>query len=260
MIDVYGWGERILKNAMRYLSKEIPSSITPFLEISETSSAHWYHYIIGVLLIGFVVYGLISLEFRYRLLLVGYLSGQFAIQLLWPSVWFGVRFMIPIVPILQFLTAWGIFNLIFKANKDKKNQANTIPRVIFLSLLLFINLPSVKQMGKNSNGKWPQKYIDYFTLAKWCDKTLPKDAVIACRKPALFYLYSKRTVTYFKDTVDDDLLLNDLKNKNTSYIVVDRLGYTSTSRYLVPALKKNKDKVDQVCHIGKPPTFLVRLK
>lgn len=248
---------RIGVNSLRYISKEIPSSVLPFLEIPQTKPPLWYYYIIGGIIIGLIVYGIFSVSKKYRALLIGYIAGQFAIQLLWPSVWFGVRFMLPIVPILQFLVLFSLYNLFFgRLVKLEEEKASKI-KVAILSIFLILNLPAVKSLYYRSQVKWNSKYVSYFNLAKWCNGNTPKEAVIACRKPALFYLYSNRTVAMFKNA-EENVLLDDMKKNHVSYVVLDRLGYSSTTRYLVPALKSRLNEFKQVCSVGYPPCFLMK--
>lgn len=248
---------RIGENILRYLSKEIPRSVFPFLDISQTKDPLWYHYFIGLLIIGLVIYGIFSVTKKYRGLLIGYLSGQFLIQLLWPTVWFGVRFMLPIVPILQFLLLLSLYNIFWGRRVALENQNNTKIKVGLLGIFILFNLPSVKKLNYRRDVKWTQKYVSYFHLAKWCESNTPKDAVIACRKPALFYLYANRKVAMFKNA-KENVLLKDMKKNHVSHVVIDRLGYASTTRYLVPALKSRSSEFKQVCAVGYPACFLMK--
>ncbi|QZT35580.1 phospholipid carrier-dependent glycosyltransferase [Halosquirtibacter xylanolyticus] len=258
VIELYGWIERIIKNGLRYISKEIPRSVLPSMNISQTAPSVWYHYVIGMVLILVFIYGIYTMNKKYQGLIIGYLGGQFGIQLLWPDVWFGIRFMLPIVPIIQFLILLGLFNLLFKHSNISTHDSGVRRRVLAMGIVLLFSLPSLKVLHLRKEMKWGLKYDHYFAMAKWCSTHTPKDAVIACRKPGLFYLYANRKVSRFKNTNNAEELLTDLRKQHVSYIVIDRLGYSSTGRYLVPAVRNNIAQFKQVCHIGDPPTFLMK--
>jgi hypothetical protein len=42
-----------------------------------------------------------------------------------------------------------------------------------------------------AKGMMNPSYTNYFELAKFAKSSLPKDAVVVCRKPELFYLYAR---------------------------------------------------------------------
>ncbi|MDC1106858.1 phospholipid carrier-dependent glycosyltransferase [Prolixibacteraceae bacterium] len=258
IIEFSGWIERIIQNGLRYISKEIPRSVLPSMDISQTEPSLWYYYLVGISLIIVLIYGISTMNRKYKGLIIGYLGGQFAIQLLWPEVWFGIRFMLPIVPIIQFLVLLGVYNLVFRNYRLDVRSRGLKYRVSAMGIVLLFSIPSLKVLHHRKDMIWGLKYDHYFAVAKWCSVNTPKDAVIACRKPGLFYLYANRKVSQFKNTNDSEMLLKNLKNNNVSYVVIDRLGYASTSRYLVPALKKNIEQFKQVCHIGDPPTYLLK--
>jgi hypothetical protein len=61
----------------------------------------------------------------------------------------------------------------------------------------------------------------------------------------------------YKFTEDSALVLEDLKQNKVNYVVLDRLGYGSTARYLVPVVMKYKDEFSLVRKLENPPTWLL---
>ena len=61
----------------------------------------------------------------------------------------------------------------------------------------------------------------------------------------------------YKFTDDSALLLEELKQNKVNYVVLDRLGYGSTGRYLVPAVTKYVDDFSRVRKLENPPTWLL---
>ena len=103
----------------------------------------------------------------------------------------------------------------------------------------------------------PDGWVNYFTIAEWAQQNTEPQAVVACRKPILFYLYSDRRTVLYKFTDDSALLLEELKQNKVNYVVLDRLGYGSTGRYLVPAVTKYVDDFFLVRKLENPPTWLL---
>ena len=107
--------------------------------------------------------------------------------------------------------------------------------------------------------KYEPKWNNYFETAKWFRKREITDVVVSCRKPVMFYLYSGTFTTKYKYTQDDKDLITDLRARKTDYVVIDQLGYSSTFRYLFPAIQNNSDQFELILHIEKPDTYLLKL-
>ncbi len=76
-------------------------------------------------------------------------------------------------------------------------------------------------------------------------------------KLSLFYLYSNCYSTGFRSSLNDTVLIKGLVKSNVDYVVLDQLGYSSTARYLYPAVQKNPKLFKPVIHLKKPDTYLL---
>ena len=76
----------------------------------------------------------------------------------------------------------------------------------------------------------------------------------------MFYLYSNSFTVNYKYTEDEQDLINDLYNKQVDYVVMEQLGYSSTSRYLYPVIQNNPKRFELVQELNNPDTYLFRLK
>lgn len=100
------WGNRVQLNAIRYTSKEIPNSVFPNVkvtyrdpktrEIAQSTLGQWT---LGVIIILLTFIGIISLK-RYRWLFLFVFGSNLLIYMLWPEVWYGVRFILPMIPLI----------------------------------------------------------------------------------------------------------------------------------------------------------------
>ena len=82
--------------------------------------------------------------------------------------------------------------------------------------------------------------------------------MVSCRKGQLFYLYGNRWVTGFKNTLDKEELIDRLVEKEVTHVVLDQLGYSSTSRYLYPAIKKYPGKFKVIHQLKNPDTYIMK--
>jgi hypothetical protein len=247
-MEFFDYFERIITNIIRYISIEIPRSLVPFLPETESTTTSW---ILGLLISSLIIWALFRLK-EYRALLFSLFMGTFGILLLWPEVWFGIRFIMPLIPFIVFLTMYGLYELLKQYNINPK----FILVAVFIVIALNFNLYS--EYNKKAKMKYPPAYTNYFNLAKWAKvNTDPQDVFIA-RKPQFFYLFSNRQVNKYKYTADDKDLIADLERRNANYVVIEQLGYGSTPRYLVPAVQKNMSRFQIVKQLKNPDTYLLR--
>lgn len=246
------WFNRFGTNLLRYLEKEIPNGIFPSIEVSYGENGTG-NLLAGIFITAIIIFGLIKIP-RYRWLIIGYFAGSFGILLLWPEVWFGVRFVLPLIPMLLFLFVWGVHQALNLAlNKMGIGQPNPM---LFL-VLIIVFLPQVKYLNEKSKAPYEQKFKVYFEVAAWANNNLPADAVISTRKPGLFYLFANRTVTDFANTPDYNEFFDFWKDRGVTHVVLDQLGYSQTGRYLWPAIQDNPEKFTTLHSLPNPDTYIL---
>jgi antitoxin component YwqK of YwqJK toxin-antitoxin module len=259
------WFTRFWHNLERYITREIPNGTFDFIRITNykqpLTAGEW---IFGIVVIAVMIYGLFRLKKYFRLFLF-YLIASFGILLLWPDVWVGTRFMLPLIPLLTFLFINGIIELIslfgFNVLKIKSQRA------IYL-VLVGLSLLTINSYGKKAiylremqaKSPFPKPYQSYFELAEWIKRNAPANSVTCCRKQALFYLYSGKYVTGFANTEDVVKEIEYLEKRGTDYVVLDHLGYSSTARYLYPAIQRFPNKFKVIKHIKSPDTYLFKFE
>jgi len=218
-------------------------------------------YIISILLMLLIAIGLARMK-DHRLLLALYLAGTFGILFLWPEAWFGIRFMLPLVPVLIMLTLYGLTEVpMLIAEKLKRKEpwilAIIIPFVVFFYMKGDLE-KRVVELENRAKGVYINKFKNYFDIATWSNNNLPKDAVVSTRKGQLFYLYANRWVSGFESTLNQEELIEGLKKNEVTHVVLDQLGYSSTSRYLYPAIKKYPGKFKVIYQLKDPDTYIMK--
>jgi hypothetical protein len=185
-----------------------------------------------------------------------YLAATFGILLLWPEVWVGIRFILPVVPLLLFAGIIGLYYfvqfLLLKIGIHLKFNV----LILLITGLAFV--APIKNLHFKAKNEYPSAWQNYFNIAEWFKNEGLEDVVVICRKPMLFYLKSgtyTSTYTYANDT---EALIEDLKRRKADYVVLDNLGYRQTYEYLLPAINSNKDKFQVVFKLENPDTYLLK--
>jgi hypothetical protein len=246
--------ERIQHNFVRYISVDIPSGVLSLEANFEKAPMSFW--ILGILIIALVLWGIFKLK-DFRLMFLGYIGGTLAILLIWPDIWGGIRFILPLIPIAIFLALLGIKELVALAIGDKNTAM--LPYAFLLLGLLYVK--PISALEDQAAQAMPANYTNYFELAKWAKANTPKDAIFSARKPDMFMYYNgNRTCIGDKPSLDDKEVMQFFRDNKVDYVVVEQLGFASTSKYLVPAVQKNPDKFELVLQLPNPDTYLFRFK
>lgn len=245
--------DRIGENLVRYVTKEIPSAFYPAFDAEYGKAAGAGDWLFGLLLISLGIWGLWLIR-HYRFLLLGYMLATFGILMLWPQVWYGVRFMIPIIPL--FYVAIGAVAAYLFYERFKLKENNWKPYLLLL--FTFPLFSSIEKLHKDAYSPYHPAWDNYFKAAVWAKNNLPEDAVISTGKPTLFYLYSERPTLRYPFNEDNQELLEQL-HKRVDYVVIDQV-YGNTIKYLLPVVQQNRDRFEMVLHLKNPDTFLLKLK
>jgi hypothetical protein len=115
---------------------------------------------------------------------------------------------------------------------------------------------SLNEMHDFAVQDYPPAYKNYFDMAKTVKQQGNKNWVVACRKADMFYYFSGTYVTMYEYSLDDKEVIRDLLKKGVDFVVLEQLGYSSTYRYLYPAIVKNQDLFQPAMHLLNPDTYL----
>ncbi len=262
---------RIGKNLERYITKEIPTGIFPFLEVNYKEEVLLSHYLPGIALILIALLGIYKLP-KYRLLVFGYIGGTFCILMVWPDVWRGVRFLLPLIPFLIFLIIYALSWILEKALElinIKSRFVQFLPLFFLFSILGYTrdyrfnkdtnwqNYPMTR-LKLESKMKYEAKWANYYKIAEYVKENLNSSDIIVCRKPQLFHIYSDAFTSMYPYEIDDKKMIQSFKDKNVKYVVIEQLGFSSTGRYLAPAVNKNPQHFRQILHLKDPDTYLLQ--
>ncbi|MBN2637647.1 MAG: phospholipid carrier-dependent glycosyltransferase [Bacteroidales bacterium] len=255
------WFHRVWVNLERYITREIPSGTIDLLHVTNYKQPITFsEWIIGIIILGIMIFGLIKLK-KYFWLFFFYIVTSFGILLLWPDVWIGTRFMLPLIPLLTFFFINGIVEIITWLGIHILKIKNQTIIYIVLSVLSVISIKSygniaLYNLKLQAKGRYTNNYQNYFKIAEWIKENAPENSVTSCRKGALFYLHSGKFVTGFDNTENKEDFIKFLEKQGTNYVVLDHLGYSSTARYLFPTIKRYPNKFKKILYLKDPDTYL----
>lgn len=241
---------RIIVNFERYITVEIPNGLLPILNFNK-QSIHLEEWTIGILLLAIIFYGLYRLP-KYRTLIGAYLLGTFGILMLWPMQWYGVRFMLPVVPLLMMLFVYGIYTLLLQTTERWSPKRLKFVHPFVLLFLVVFSYPSIKELKRGAEGFHYFDFQQYFLMADWAKENTPKGAIICCRKPNLFYLRSNRKCVNFPQTDDKELFFNTMSNKGVDYVVAVDLGNKSHHTRLLPTIEAYPYNFSELVKFNEP--------
>lgn len=245
--------DRVQHNFVRYISTDIPSGVLSLEANFEKAPMSFW--LMGIAIIALVLWGIFKLK-DFRLLFLGYIGGTLVILMIWPDIWGGIRFILPLIPIAIFLALYGVKELLALALGEK--NMTYVPYLFLLLGMLYVK--PISALQDQANQTMPTNYTNYFEMAKWAKANTPKDAIFSARKPDMFIYYADRTCIGDKPSLDDKEVMDFFRKNNVDYVVIEQLGFSSTAKYLVPAVQKNMDKFDVVLHLPNPDTYLLKFK
>lgn len=248
--------DRFFENFTRYITREIPDSIFPIRQPDYHSPISGSEGFVGILILAVICFGIYSLP-KYRWLIAGYILGTLGILMLWPSVWIGVRFIVPMIPVFMLGFFYGCYALIEKAAAlfaQKKHVS-----ALWLLIFALFYIKPVNAVHEQAKVPYPPAWENYFEVATWLKKNAESDVVVSTGKPELFYLYSGTYIMRYKFEQDPAALIADLEKNKVDYIVIDQV-YGNTLRYLLPAVRQYPHRFEQVYHVKNPDTYLLKFK
>ncbi len=247
---------RFAYNLRDYTFVHVPEIVLPPLFYT-LKKAGFLALLPGFLSLLFIYFGRNAFG-KYTVFVVVFVFVSLAIILLWPVVWASHRFVLPLLPFMVFLIFNGVFILGKKMDDallGEKNKLGNLPIII----LIFFNAIWINDLRQKANQAYPMVWKNYFKVAEYCSKNIALDAVVASRKPVLFFHFSQRKSVSYLESENEKEVLQDLIDKNVDYIVLDDIGFSGTEKYLFPALRTYKSYITEEYSTQNPKNFLLKL-
>lgn len=255
MLDTGGVIMRFFDTCRMLITKAIPNTVTPYLEVDYSTATTIGEWIAGIILLAIIVIGFLQFG-KFRYFFIFYTLANLGIISLFNDPG-GNRYITTLVPFLEIGLFVGAYALLTAAIKKLKLAKGFSPWIL-ATTFIFFSFPMLKTEHEQNKAPFPPNYQNFFKIAEEVKKQLPPNTMVCSRKPTLFYMYGKTWVCNYQWTDDDVKLINDLIRNKVDYVVLEQLGYSSTFRYLYPAIEKHQELFAPVMHLPDPDTYLLK--
>jgi hypothetical protein len=192
------------------------------------------------------------------------------------KIWDQYRLIVPFLPFMLVMMLYAL-NQIRLLAKVKVMSLALVGLIFYATLSSFIisfDKVDLMTLRKNINGDrllgYTDDWVNYLSMAEYVNDNLPEEAYVAVRKPNMARLYAngrKFFGIYRIDTEDPDLLLQALKDKHVTHIVMGSLRknpayynkqtINTIQRYMYHIVKKYPKVFEVVHRIGEQePAYL----
>lgn len=257
---VLGFGEiigRFFDTFRMLLTKALPNSVLPYMDVNYDVATTVGEWCVALVLLSLIVIGMWRLG-KYKYLFLFYMIATFGVISLFstPS---GNRYTTPLLPFLEASLLIGLYTVL-SAGIQKLKIAKGFPAWILALFFLFCSYPKMQELRTINKMAYPPNYQHFFKIAEEVHKQLPPETVVCSRKPELFYMFSRTPSVMYAWSNDDKTLIEDLIRSHTDYVVLEQLGFSSTYRYLYPAIQKHPELFPVVMHLKNPDTYLLKFE
>ena len=255
-VSVGGLVERGFDTLRMLVTKAVPNTVTPYMEVDYASSATFGEWLAGLTLLALSLYGFWRMK-RYFAFFAAYAAAVFGIICLWsaPS---DNRYLTTLVPLLEIGLVIGIYTLIETWLRKRFEIRQAFSPLWMLLPAVLLAGGRLQAAAEKARRPLPPHYAGFVDAARAVRRQLPPETVVCSRKPSVFYVYAGCHVCNFRYTADDAALIRGLIASKADYVVLDQLGYAATGRYLYPAVRKHPELFEAVASFWVPPTWLLR--
>ena len=243
-IGIPGLVARAFDNAVLYLTEWLPRTFGG----DEVG-------VLGALVLLLVLLALVgwARAMKHRAGLAEWFAPSYAgLILLWPSVWGGERFALPLIPLILLWAGEGLEYLVQRAAASRVPDISARHRVASMAVgaaALTLILPLGQGMSAATRqasdcrraaeiaGPWAcggLSMVEFTEAAMWSGVNLPADAAVLTRKPRIWHAMSGLASRTYPFLANGDTLLHVADRVGARYIVLDRL--TSQADLLARAI------------------------
>jgi hypothetical protein len=242
---------RVFANLSGYVFTHVPRGVV--------GGAGSWTAALGVLLTLAALYGF-WLSARRRIGLAEFFFPLYAgTLLLWPAVWSGDRFVLPLYPLIFVYGAVALREL-------RARLPEPAAKVALCSALIALLMPAAVHWSRErrdasacseiaaSHGPWAcysPRVNAFITAAKWAGSALPEGSSVLSRKPGIFYAASGVPSRAFPFSQDPDAHLALADELGTRYVLLDAWDALA-NRYVGQAVARRPGAFCFVREFGDP--------
>jgi hypothetical protein len=227
---------RVLENAQNYATTHLPVLLM--------GGTGLWPGILGAALCALALFGWV-LRLRQPRTAELFLPLYIGLIFLWPAVWSGERFLLPVLPALLYYAAEGVVRVAGRLRPRYTAHAAVAAAALLLALAL-PGLAAAARVGFECTARYRagerypclggEAWEDFFAVAELSGRVLPEGAVVMNRKPRLLHVLSGgvKSVNY-PLSADPAAFFATADSTGARYVIFDRLDAVS-EYYLRPVL------------------------
>ncbi len=253
---------RILDNFWQYVTEYVPQGLTGLGGGSAT--------VLGLLLGVLALFGWARRMRVHAGVAEWFALIYSALILVWPAVWSGDRFALPLFPLALVYAGEGLAVLVdtFLEGRERWFLAGAtavLAAVMGVSWFGDVGPARLCRQRVALVGPWGcygQNVRDFAATAHWAGEHLEADAVVTSRKPRLFYLLSGLQSVTYPFTTDGISLLNQADSLGVSYLIRDSWDRATTA-YVDPVLARHPERFCTTAAVGGvsgQPTYILAIR
>ena len=235
-VGIGGLIQRVIDNAVGYVGQWVPIGYTGMKPGAAVA-------IIGVVVFALGIWGWVR-HLRRPSVTELFVPMYLGLILLWPQVWSGDRFALPIMPLVLFYAGemvvgfgqWG---------------GVVVKRIVVTAAIGVLALPALVSWGDSAAASkacsslvdtagsfscWGPRTDEFVQAAAWSGAHLPDGAITLSRKPRIWYVMSGLSSETFPFTRDAPRFLAFADSIGAHYVVMDYMD-SAASVYVAQALQ-----------------------
>ena len=214
---------RVLENLQGYVLVHIPAGLSPWSGGALTA--------LGLVLMATALAGWVArIGVRWTVVEL-FTPLYFGLILLWPAVWSGDRFALPLYPLVLFYAGEAVLRGARRVDPRLPLAAGAIAVAVLL-------VPSMQSWGQSVSRAiacrgvvrqagpfacYAEGYRQFVTASRWLGENVPDGSAVFSRKPRILYTLSGvRSRTYPLNS-DPDRFFREAREVGVSYVVLDRV-------------------------------------
>lgn len=222
-VGVGGLVSRIFENLNGYVFTHIPAGLAPY--------GGGLLAVLGLALVSAAVVGWGLRLRRERTVTELFTPLYFGLILVWPTVWSGDRFALPLYPLLLFYAGEALVD-------GARHLHRRLPWAVAALAVTVLGIPAVRAWSglvheasicsrvvetRGPFGCYSPGFQEFTLAARWVGENLPDGAAVFTRKPRIFYTLSGVPSRTYPLSQDPERFFREAREAGVEYVVMDRV-------------------------------------
>ena len=214
---------RVLENLQGYVFVHIPAGLSPWSSGALTA--------LGLVLIAAAVTGWVARIRVRRTVAELFTPLYFGLILVWPAVWSGDRFALPLYPLVLFYAGEALL-------RGAKRVSPRLPLAVGVVAVAALLVPSIQGWGQSVSRAttcrevirvagpfacYGEGFQQFVSAARWVGENVPEGSAVFSRKPRIFYTLSGVRSRTYPLSANPDRFFREAREIGVSYVVLDRV-------------------------------------